>query len=126
MLPTFGVGDEWVLVARLPYLRRPPYLKRGDLVTALSPENRNKCICKRVIGLEGDTVCTDPSGTVRSKDEHIVIPKGHVWLAGDNMRHSNDSRYFGPVPLALIQGRLVARIWPNPHIFRNPMTAIDE
>ena len=40
------------------------------------------------------------------------IPKGHVWIEGDNKRVSNDSRNFGPIPLGLIHGTVEARIWP--------------
>lgn len=35
----------------------------------------------------------------------IQVPEGHVWLEGDNMGWSRDSRFYGPVPMALIAGR---------------------
>lgn len=34
------------------------FLFRGDIVIAKSPFDPNMNICKRVIGLEGDKVCT--------------------------------------------------------------------
>lgn len=37
--------------------------------------------------------------------EMIQVPEGHVWVEGDNLSWSRDSRFFGPVPMALIQGR---------------------
>ena len=37
--------------------------------------------------------------------EMIQVPEGHVWLEGDNQAWSRDSRFYGPVPLALIKGR---------------------
>ncbi len=37
--------------------------------------------------------------------QNIIIPKGQVWLAGDNEANSRDSRVYGPVPLGLLQGR---------------------
>lgn len=40
------------------------------------------------------------------------IPRGHVWLEGDNPENSMDSRNYGPVPAALVQGRVVGRVWP--------------
>ncbi|CAN1845282.1 Mitochondrial inner membrane protease subunit 1 [Linum perenne] len=40
------------------------------------------------------------------------VPKGHVWIQGDNVYASADSRYFGPVPYGLIQGRAFLRVWP--------------
>jgi len=35
----------------------------------------------------------------------IQVPEGHVWVEGDNLGWSRDSRFFGPVPMALIKGR---------------------
>lgn len=35
----------------------------------------------------------------------LKIPKGHVWLLGDNPNWSKDSRHFGAVPYGLIRGR---------------------
>lgn len=37
--------------------------------------------------------------------EMIQVPEGHVWVEGDNLSWSRDSRFFGPVPMALIKGR---------------------
>ena len=40
------------------------------------------------------------------------VPKGHVFLTGDNTERSVDSRQFGPVPMGLVRDRVVARVWP--------------
>lgn len=37
------------------------------------------------------------------------MPEGHCWLIGDNVSESRDSRTFGPLPLALIKGKTVAK-----------------
>uniref|UniRef100_A0A2K5DR94 Peptidase S26 domain-containing protein n=1 Tax=Aotus nancymaae TaxID=37293 RepID=A0A2K5DR94_AOTNA len=37
----------------------------------------------------------------------IYVPVGHVWLEGDNLQNSTDSRYCGP-----ILGRIFFKIWP--------------
>ena len=37
------------------------------------------------------------------------VPKGHVWLQGDNATNSTDSRNYGPVPVALIRGRVILK-----------------
>ncbi|XP_075880006.1 mitochondrial inner membrane protease subunit 1 [Nelusetta ayraudi] len=87
-------------------------IQKGDIVIAKSPFDPDMNLCKRVIGLEGDKVCTsDPSDLFKT---HTYVPKGHVWLEGDNLRNSNDSRSYGPVPYALIRGRVCLKIWP-PH-----------
>ena len=35
-----------------------------------------------------------------------------MWLEGDNQHNSTDSRNYGPVPMALLRGRVAARMWP--------------
>lgn len=45
-----------------------------------------------------------------SRDSVVKIPKGHVWLEGDNASDSTDSRHYGPVPAALLLGRAYARV----------------
>lgn len=40
----------------------------------------------------------------------LQVPPGHVWLQGDNLVLSRDSREYGPVPLALMKGRVVAQV----------------
>ena len=36
----------------------------------------------------------------------ITIPEGHYFMLGDNRGASDDSRFWGPVPLGWIQGRV--------------------
>ncbi|BGP12692.1 hypothetical protein JCM10213v2_000609 [Rhodosporidiobolus nylandii] len=113
MYPTLSHTGTFVLHSKLA-LRLSP-LERGNLVTAVSPLDPAHQVLKRVIGLPGDTVCVDPSGERRKpKEEYCKVPAGHVWLAGDNTSNSTDSRDYGPVPIALIRGKIVARVWPNP------------
>jgi len=37
----------------------------------------------------------------------ITVPKGHLFVLGDNRGASEDSRFWGPVPLEAITGRVV-------------------
>ncbi|EED80421.1 predicted protein, partial [Postia placenta Mad-698-R] len=107
MLPTMSVTGEVVWENRM---ITPDRLSRGDLVTYVSPLDPTRLVCKRLIGLPGDVVCVDPTGTLAPSTEHVVVPKNHVWLIGDNAAASRDSRVYGPVSMALIKGRLVARV----------------
>lgn len=51
------------------------------------------------------------------RNKMIYVPKGHVWLEGDNSENSIDSRTYGPVPMGLIQSRAIVRLYPNPRLF---------
>ena len=42
-----------------------------------------------------------------------VVPRGHVWLTGDNSSQSTDSREWGPLPIGLILGRAVLKVFKN-------------
>jgi len=41
-----------------------------------------------------------------------TVPKGDLFVMGDNRRNSDDSRYWGPLPDSYIVGRAFVRIWP--------------
>ncbi|XP_053139042.1 mitochondrial inner membrane protease subunit 1 isoform X3 [Hemicordylus capensis] len=83
-------------------------IQKGDIVIAKNPADPKSNICKRVMGLEGDKVCTSsPSDFLKI---HSYVPKGHVWLEGDNLRNSTDSRCYGPVPYGLIRGRICFKL----------------
>ncbi|XP_063602761.1 mitochondrial inner membrane protease subunit 1-like [Penaeus indicus] len=79
-------------------------IQRGDVIIARSPTNPHHHICKRVTGIGGDKV--------KNGYRIHIVPKGHVWLEGDNALNSTDSRTFGSVPAGLIRGRAVCRLWP--------------
>lgn len=130
MEPTLQRGDA-VIVRRVRFTpENPP--KRGELVFFCDPITKRDWLVKRVIGLPGETVIIwagkvyingaplqEPyiNGIV---EEYGMwrIPKGAVFVMGDNRPHSNDSRDFGPVPLELIEGRVVFRYFPPGRIGR--------
>ncbi|KAK4155931.1 peptidase S24/S26A/S26B/S26C [Chaetomidium leptoderma] len=114
MLPTFEVVGEWLLVSRLH--RRGRGIAVGDVVTYNIPVNDDVGV-KRVLGLPGDYVLMDtpPSadgGAAAGGGSMIQVPQGHCWIVGDNLVASRDSRYFGPVPLALVRGKVIATMRP--------------
>lgn len=41
------------------------------------------------------------------------MPEGHCWVLGDNLTESRDSRTYGPVPLGLVKGKVVAKNVPG-------------
>jgi inner membrane protease subunit 1 len=46
----------------------------------------------------------------RGEGKYIKVPKGYVWIVGDNLSNSTDSRHYGPVPLAMVKGKVLARV----------------
>ncbi|KAJ6516015.1 peptidase S24/S26A/S26B/S26C [Mycena sanguinolenta] len=80
--------------------------QRGDIVVLKSPENAKHEIVKRIIGVAGDTI-----QTLAYALPEVQVPVGSIWVEGDSI-HSLDSNSFGPVPLGLVDSRLVCLIWP--------------
>lgn len=100
--PAFRAQEAYDTKTRNKY-----HLELGDMVVAISPTNSGRAVCKRVLGLPGDTLQTDPRD---DKSPFVTVPRGHVWLGGDNINNSTDSRHYGSVPMGLVQGRVVARV----------------
>ena len=132
---------------------------RGALTDALIfvgllPSDSGDDLVKRVIGIEGDQVacCNDRGQIVLNGvglDESsyvtgptdqvlfdITVPKGAMFLMGDNRGNSADSRFHldqnnGAVPVDNAVGRVVLVVWPFdrlstepiPEIFGNPAIA---
>jgi signal peptidase I len=112
MMPTLNEMGDVVLVDKLSPRWRP--IQRNEIVIADSSYKRDFAICKRVVGLPGDVI-TPPASARRlynTTTRTVVVPPGHVWLEGDNPQNSVDSRQYGPVPAALIRGRVCAKLWP--------------
>jgi inner membrane protease subunit 1 len=110
MLPTLANEGEIVVENRWSHRIKPGSIQRGDLITLRSPLDRRRIICKRVIGFPGDVICVDPTGQTAPSTEHVEVPKGHIWVMGDNAPYSRDSRHYGPVSMGLIRGKLYARV----------------
>lgn len=93
---------------------------------------------KRVVGLPGDrlkvvqglayvdeqlisdpNVRADAQCDICNLSTEITVPPGHVFVLGDNRAHSDDSRYWGPVPEDWLVGRAFFSYWP-PSRFGRP------
>ena len=118
-----GAGD--VVVCRSPTTWRPGAFERvakrvaagpGDVVSFVDAAECRHCRSVRTrlaSGERGDPVPRDGDGTKIYERKRLVVPPGHVWLAGDNPAKSTDSRAYGAVPLALVEGRVAWTIWPH-------------
>jgi mitochondrial inner membrane protease subunit 1 len=108
MLPTLNArGDVLLTEYMSPRLSR---LKSGDVVVATKPNDSSVTVIKRIRGMEGERIWVRQRSWPSPR--LIQVPRGHVWLEGDNPLQSTDSREYGPVPLGLVRGRIVARFWP--------------
>ncbi|XP_077228741.1 peptidase S24/S26A/S26B/S26C family protein isoform X2 [Tasmannia lanceolata] len=110
MLPTLNLTGDFILVDRLS--TRFGRIGVGDIVLLRSPENPRKIVTKRVMAMEGAHVTFNPNPAHSYNCQTLVVPKGHVWVEGDNMYNSHDSRHFGAIPYGLLQGKAFCRIWP--------------
>lgn len=126
MVPTLGIGDR-VFVNKFIYHFHPP--NRGDVVVFKSVEGDQEDLIKRVVGLPGDQIEVrggvlylngeaqkEPYVNDRRPDRSsfgpTVVPEGTVFMMGDNRGNSEDSRYFGAVPLEVIEGEAFVVFWP--------------
>lgn len=121
MKPTLQDGEA-VVVNRLIYrFERPSY---GQIIAIHWGTNG---IIKRVIGLPGDKIAVHDGLVYRNGkplDEPYIaantlgrfgpyqVPKGTVFVLGDNRNQSLDSRMFGPVPMSSIIGEAALVVWP--------------
>ena len=100
---------------------------RGDIIVFKYPPDPSKVFIKRVVALSGDTVEIQ-SGKLYVNKKRVVedyvktiphgdfpaekVAGGHVFVLGDNRDESNDSRFWGELPIDNIQARAWLRYWP--------------
>ncbi|KAK4999781.1 hypothetical protein LTR66_001238 [Elasticomyces elasticus] len=107
MLPSIASSGDFVLISK--FYRHGRGLEIGDLVTYKHPYHGDQGVygIKRLVGLPGDFVLRDSPGA--KEGVMIQVPQGHCWIVGDNLPLSRDSRMFGPIPLGLITGKVIAK-----------------
>ncbi len=126
--------NKFIYGFRIPYtkIRLLPFTspKRGDIIVFVYPMDTSKDFIKRVIAVEGDQVeirdkrvyingspvdepfayYTDQRVIPRGLDPRdnfgpVTVPKGAVFVMGDNRDNSRDSRYWGFVDLGIVKGK---------------------
>jgi signal peptidase I len=106
MLPTLTSGEK-VVVSKAYWLVGPIHEK--DIIVIKDPTG-DGYIIKRVFRMAGETVPVDKWPDFRQlQTDPYVIPEGQVYVLGDNLRGSEDSRKFGPVGLDKVIGKVVVR-----------------
>ncbi|MCL6623367.1 MAG: signal peptidase I [Fimbriimonadales bacterium] len=105
MEPTFHDGQR-VLVGKALWLVGP--IQRGDVVV-IRGDQQGEYWIKRVVWLEGDVVdVTKQPYNWDFMRGPYQVPKGHIYVLGDNLADSEDSRTWGAIPLSRVFGKVMA------------------
>jgi len=106
--------------------------RRGDVVIVDMP-GEEELLVKRAVALPGETVAVwdgqvfidgqpleEPWAIRRGGLDYPLtrVPPQHIFVLGDNREESRDSRFFGPVPVGRIGGRVRLIVWPPDRIGR--------
>jgi signal peptidase I len=123
-------AQERILISKLAIKREN--LRRFDIVVLYKPDEPDKSLIKRIIGLPGEIIeiragdvwindkplkqffgSGNPEAAKSPDDmKALLIPRGMFFVMGDNRGISFDSRQFGPVPQKYIFGKAFFRYWP--------------
>ncbi len=105
MEPTLTAGDR-LLISKAYWLIGP--IKEDDIVVVRNPYENNEVIIKRVYRTEGGTVgLKNVPETWDITQGQYVVPKGTIFILGDNAAVSQDSRHYGPFAIEDVIGKMV-------------------
>ena len=62
--------------------------------------------------MPGDVLYRRHAFEDRRPGDIVKVPRGHLWVEGDNQHNSNDSNAFGAVPAGLVEARVDLKLWP--------------
>ena len=107
------------------------HINRGEIVVFNSKDKNNDIYIKRVIGIAGDKIeikkgkvylngqplaenylSQDTITEPNSFNTKYVIPKGYIFVLGDNRENSTDSRIIGPINIKDVKGHVIFRAYP--------------
>jgi signal peptidase I len=138
MLPTLQINDR-IVVDKFPGLAHS--IHRGDIIVfhkvRADTDSATPILVKRVIGLPGETIsskgdtvyinghaisepwlsgiksdgCWEPAFNIPTTH----IRANHYFVMGDCRGDSDDSRYWGTVPISNVIGRVFVVIWRHNH-----------
>ncbi|CAF4739316.1 unnamed protein product [Rotaria sp. Silwood1] len=98
-----------------------PLRYRNNLICAKSLDNHQQIIFGRVIAFQDETI---NSQSINSRRKFIQIPKGSIAIK--RLTNDNNHQEIIILPIGLIQGRTLARIWPlkrsTLHLLNMPTT----
>lgn len=114
-------------------------IARGDILVFKHPDEPERDLIKRVIGLPGETLemrakkiyingqpldepyvhfMSPPAATtdanqldLRERFGPVTLPDGHLFMMGDNRDNSEDSRYWGFLPRENVKGKALIIYW---------------
>lgn len=124
MEPGLHTGER-VLASKFSYVMSAPH--RGDVVIFRYPCDPSKNYVKRVIGVPGDVVeirggelfvngdvVKEPYKLNEAHGDYGPerVKEGNLFVLGDNRDQSNDSRFWGELPMANVQAKAVFLYWP--------------
>ncbi|MCX7993946.1 MAG: signal peptidase I [Fimbriimonadales bacterium] len=101
MLPTYQDGDRLLMTTAYWLFGS---VQKGDVVVIVRPTG--ELLIKRVVALAGEQV-PEKYWTPLVYMMGGRVPEVHIFVGGDNLAGSEDSRQLGALPLSYVQGKIV-------------------